>query len=144
MVRLIYASRSAPGLRHEDLWGILTDSRENNPASGVTGMLCHDGRFFLQVLEGEREPVNAIFRAIVGDERHQDVTLLEYAEVEERIFGRWAMAYLSSDALTKEIARRHGPGAAFDPFTMTSAQALALVVDVAQHREATLGGVPEP
>jgi len=46
---------------------------------------------FLQVLEGEFEALNATLEQIFRDTRHEKVQLIEFAEIEERKFGEWAM-----------------------------------------------------
>ena len=53
LVRLLYASRAVDDVSQEELLKILSQSKANNPASGITGVLCSSGRTFLQVLEGE-------------------------------------------------------------------------------------------
>ncbi|MBN2840596.1 MAG: BLUF domain-containing protein, partial [Coriobacteriia bacterium] len=103
LVRLTYASRLMPELGPSDLWDILKTAREHNSAAFITGMLCYDAGSFLQCLEGERDTVNALYRAIIADSRHSDVTLLEYGEIEHRIFSRWAMAYLKPEAITEQL-----------------------------------------
>jgi hypothetical protein len=55
LVRLLYASRAvdtSPGA----IESILSQSREHNPASGITGILCYGGGIFLQAIEGGRSP----------------------------------------------------------------------------------------
>ena len=78
LVRLLYASRSE-GVTQETIEAILAQSRRHNPANGITGILCHSGDVFMQVLEGGRSAVNALYREICKDPRHDAVTLLHYA-----------------------------------------------------------------
>jgi len=58
LVRLIYASRAADTDAGAATESILAQSRAHNPASGITGILCHGGGIFLQALEGGRAQVN--------------------------------------------------------------------------------------
>jgi hypothetical protein len=51
LVRLLYASRVVDA-RPESIESILSQSRQFNPASGITGILCYGGGIFLQALEG--------------------------------------------------------------------------------------------
>ena len=53
IVRCVYASRAATALTSAMLEDILERSRINNPANGITGILCYSGDVFIQVLEGE-------------------------------------------------------------------------------------------
>ena len=91
LVRLMYASRAAESVNHDELVAILKQSKAYNPAAGVTGVLCFSGGIFLQVLEGGRAPLNALYNRIVQDARHREVTLLSYEEIGERCFAGWAM-----------------------------------------------------
>ena len=101
LVRLIYASTAGGSLAPADYQGILAASIKNNCKLDMTGMLCCDGRYFLQCLEGSRLAVNRTYSKIISDPRHKDVLLLSYGEVASRHFGEWAMGYvaLSSDAI---------------------------------------------
>jgi hypothetical protein len=75
-------------------------SIKNNSEANITGMLCCDGRYFLQCLEGSRLAVNRTYSKILSDPRHGNVVLLSYGEVASRHFSEWAMGYaaLSSNA----------------------------------------------
>ena len=72
LVRLMYASRAASAVDQEELSQILRTSARRNPDSGVTGVLCCSGGLFIQVLEGGRAQVNALYRRICADTRHED------------------------------------------------------------------------
>ena len=78
LVRLMYASRAAEHIGADDLAAILKVSKANNPAAGITGVLCSclSNGIFMQVLEGGRDAVNALYNRITRDERHRDPTLL--------------------------------------------------------------------
>jgi hypothetical protein len=73
---------------------ILKTAREHNPRTGVTGVLCHcaTSKIFMQVLEGGRGAVSALYNRIAQDPRHREVALLSYEEIGERSFsaGPWA------------------------------------------------------
>ena len=92
MLQLTYISTATPGLPATTVADILKASRRNNAAAGVTGLLLHDGRRFLQALEGETAMVNRTYERIKADQRHRAVVLLSSAEVTARAFGDWAMA----------------------------------------------------
>lgn len=92
MICLAYLS-SAQGVPDPgDLERILTASRRNNAARGVTGMLCHYDGSFLQFLEGEADQVEATFRTILADDRHAGVLEVFRGPIEERMFPDWTMA----------------------------------------------------
>ena len=45
---------------------------------------CTNAHVFLQVLEGGRDAVSALYNRIAQDPRHRDVALLSYEEIGER------------------------------------------------------------
>ena len=94
LVRCLYASRATAAITDEAVRPIIDVSRRNNQAAGVTGLLCADDRNYVQILEGGREQVSALFKRIMTDNRHNDVTLLSFAEIDTRYYGQWAMARL--------------------------------------------------
>ena len=65
LVRLLYASRAAESVDADALGAILKRSKEHNPSAGVTGVLCFcaDAHIFMQVLEGGRSAVSALYNA---------------------------------------------------------------------------------
>src|SRR5258706_15801183 len=91
LVRLTYASRASNGIHPEGVTAILKGSRENNLAKGISGVLVFSDGIFLQVLEGGRDAVSALYNKIAQDKRHRDVVLLGYDEIPERRFAGWPM-----------------------------------------------------
>jgi hypothetical protein len=134
IVRLIYASKLSVGFGPNDVLKIVDVSEKNNPKRGVTGALCYDPRSFLQCLEGPRDQVNKLYNTIIRDERHTDVTLLYYADVEERAFGEWAMAYVRSDDVTGQLILRFGTSKRFDPYAFSAEQAVRFLSAVVDER----------
>jgi len=71
-------------------------ARANNEDLEVTGALLVTDHYFVQTLEGEEGRVRALFEKIRGDERHDEVILLEEERPVGRVFGKWAMARVSA------------------------------------------------
>ena len=59
LVRLLYASRVVDD-RPETIEAILARSRQFNPSTGITGILCYGGGIFLQAIEGGRSAVSEL------------------------------------------------------------------------------------
>jgi hypothetical protein len=93
MFQLMYASTAAWTMDRGDLNDILDVSRANNRRLGVTGLLLHLDHGFLQVLEGPKDAVLAVFDQIDRDHRHIGVRILIQQEVPERLFGEWSMGF---------------------------------------------------
>lgn len=99
MICMAYLSTAAHPPGAGELDAILSASRRNNLARNVTGMLCHYDGSYLQFLEGEADDVDAIYRRIQGDRRHEAMIQLYRRPVAERLFGEWSMALARVDAM---------------------------------------------
>jgi hypothetical protein len=69
----------------------LDECRRNNAAAGITGMLLYHKGSFFQVLEGERNVVEALYEKILEDNRHKRTTRIIFEPIKERAFGEWTM-----------------------------------------------------
>jgi len=128
LVRLIYASRLKRKTGPDDIEAILAAARERNEREGITGMLCFTTDYFIQCLEGPRSAVNALYRDIMADPRHEEALLLDYREIAARDFEYWAMAYVGPGEINQDILLKHSRARTFDPYTMTAASAHALLL----------------
>jgi len=126
-VRLLYVSHAAGPQTTTMTTSILLQAQKNNAAQGITGLLCQGQGFFLQVLEGDRTRVNALYRKICADKRHHDVDLLLFEEIEERLFGQWAMALIRLSA-DKQRVKIQDPD--FDPYSVSGPQVLHQMLDL--------------
>ena len=112
MLQMIYISTARPELPAKAIDEILSASRRNNHADGITGLLLYDGYHFLQVLEGEAERVRRAYARIKADPRHRALILLSSHDVMERDFGHSSMA-----ALRVRIASGHTVAELVDSLT---------------------------
>lgn len=126
LVRLLFASRAAAAMDADALAAIVRQGVANNPRVGVTGVLCHSGGFFMQVLEGGRDAVSRLYNRIAADPRHRDVVLLNYAEVGERRFAGWAMGQVNLARLNPALLLKYSETATFDPYAVSGAASMAL------------------
>ena len=126
LVRLMYASRAVAAMNQEELHAILRKSKGNNPAAGITGVLCFSGGIFLQVLEGGRAAVNRLYNRIVADPRHTDMELLLYEEIGERRFAGWSMGQVNLSRLNPSLLLKYSATATLDPFTVSGQVSMAL------------------
>ena len=91
MKRLTYISK-ASDLTTEQLNNIAEVSIVNNQRDNITGVLLYLNGIFFQVIEGEEEPIDLLYRKILVDDRHTDILCLKTeCDVSERIFPSWAM-----------------------------------------------------
>lgn len=130
LIRLLYASRAAEALTQEVIESILAQSREHNPALGITGILCWSGDIFMQVLEGGREAVNHLYNEIVRDPRHRDVTLLHYQEISERHFAGWTMGQVNLSKANPSLLLKYSEKPTLDPYAVSGRASLALLEEL--------------
>jgi hypothetical protein len=127
LVRLLYASRAVDDVSQEELMTILSQSKARNPGSGITGVLCSSGRLFLQLLEGGRMQVNALYNQIAADPRHEDVVILSYEEIGERNFAGWSMGLVNLERVNPSLLLKYSESASLDPYGVSGAASLALL-----------------
>jgi hypothetical protein len=129
LVRLLYASR-AVDTSPAAIESILAQSRQHNPVTGITGILCYGGGIFLQAIEGGRQPVSDLFGHIQKDPRHKDVALLHYEEIFERRFGGWTMGQVNLSKLNHAILLKYSEKPELDPYSVSGKVSLALLEDL--------------
>lgn len=130
LVRLLYASRAKAPLTPEVIDAILQASRKGNPAAGVTGLLCHSGDVFMQVLEGGRDVVSALYNRIANDPRHTDVVLLKYEEITERRFAGWSMGQVNLARVNPAILLKYSAKAELDPYAGCGQASMAMLEEL--------------
>ena len=130
LVRLLYASRAAKGVTQAAIDSIMQQSRAHNPAQGITGALCYGGDVYMQVLEGGRGPVNALYNRIVTDARHEQVMLLHYEEVGERRFAGWTMGQVNLGRINPSIVLKYSERPVIDPFAASGRVSMALLEEL--------------
>ncbi len=129
LVRLLYASRAVDASA-EAIESILAQSRQHNPATGITGILCYGGGVFLQAIEGGRSQVSELFSHIMADKRHRDVVLLHYEEIQERRFGGWSMGQVNISKTNHALLLKYSETAELDPYSVSGQVSLALLEDL--------------
>ena len=92
LMRLIYASHPF-GFDDLTLANILTTAQRYNAEKDVTGTLICREDLYLQLLEGDRDDVQALYEKIKRDDRHADATILVQEVTAQRLFppGRCGM-----------------------------------------------------
>lgn len=107
---------------------LLDTSRARNERLRITGALLFNEDRFVQILEGDEEPVMEVLGDILRDTRHTDVDVLPSRLAANRTFAQWSMAFIGTvpgiDAQAFTISKQ------FD-WTRTTTELLsALVLDM--------------
>ena len=77
----------------------------------------------MQVLEGGRDEVNALYNTIVRDARHTDVVLLHYEEIGERRFAGWTMGQANLCKVNPSHPAEYSEKPELDPFAVSGSLA---------------------
>ena len=95
MIHIIYASVETQAISSTQLTELLEKARVKNEDLHLTGMLLYsDGNFF-QVLEGEPDSVDGMYKKLHLDKRHQQLTLIVREPIAKRYFADWSMGFSS-------------------------------------------------
>jgi hypothetical protein len=129
LVRLLYASR-ALDTSPDAIESILHQSRDHNPSTGVTGVLCYGGGIFLQALEGGRMAISELYGHIQRDPRHKDVVLLQYEEISERRFSGWTMGEVNMNRINAAILLKYAEKIELDPYSVSGSVSMALLEEL--------------
>lgn len=123
LTRLLYASTAVGPVTTAVTGTILRSAQKHNSACGITGVLCQGRSVYLQVLEGERSQVDALYGRIAIDPRHTRLVLRHQEDIKTRRYGKWAMAHVDMAHLDHADAAQHPP--AFDPYLATAEEIMA-------------------
>lgn len=98
---LVYASAEKTAMTPDKLKEIVKVSRQRNTAVDITGILLYSKGSFLQVLEGKEHRINALYKKILRDPRHENIVKITTFESNAKIFSDWSMGYaeVSEDEL---------------------------------------------
>jgi hypothetical protein len=127
LVRLLYASHATGEVNCASIQEIMQQSHAHNPHNGITGILCHSDKLFMQVLEGGRDAINALYAKILRDPRHTDVVLLHYEEICERRYAGWTMGQANLSKVNASTMLRFSVLPEINPHAMSGKNSLALI-----------------
>jgi Sensors of blue-light using FAD len=130
LVRLLYVSRAINSVDQATMDAIMAKSRANNPPRGITGILCYSGEVFIQVIEGGRDDVNALYNIISRDPRHQDPVILHYEEIPERRFSGWTMGQANLDRVNPALLLKYSEKPMLNPYAVSGKVSMALLEEL--------------
>jgi len=124
LTRLLYVSKPVGPITTFVTSSILEVCSVNNKKAEITGVLCQGSGIYLQVIEGQRSAINALYSRIISDKRHNQIELLSFEEVGQRRYGQWSMALvqLSIDDPMVQLAHPE-----FDPYSASSKDAIRII-----------------
>lgn len=132
LYRLIYASEPAVPIDAAGVEALLAKARRNNELKAITGLLAFDSRWFLQVLEGDRDILSDLYADLVRDPLHRNLKLIEHVAVRERHFADWSMGFAAAHQQARRIYLRHTSRGQFEPGSLSADAALHVLRELAQ------------
>ena len=91
---LIYVSTTNAPMGRPAFDGLLAQARSFNRTVGITGCLIYQDCYFMQMLEGKKEVLEALMEKVKLDPRHCDVRTVIEGAARRRIFVDWSMDFL--------------------------------------------------
>ena len=124
LTRLLYVSKPVGPITTFVTSSILEVCSVNNKKAEITGVLCQGSGIYMQVIEGQRSAINALYSRIISDKRHNQIELLSFEEVGQRRYGQLSMALvqLSIDDPMVQLAHPE-----FDPYSASSKDAIRII-----------------
>ncbi|MBK8507451.1 MAG: BLUF domain-containing protein [Candidatus Competibacter sp.] len=88
---ILYISNFIETPTEADMEKLLFAARRNNQRDGITGVLLHHGKIFIQCIEGPRDQLDKLYARIEADPRHKNIIKVLDESIETRSFGTWQM-----------------------------------------------------
>jgi len=124
LTRLLYVSKPVGPITTFVTSSILEVCSVNNKKAEITGVLCQGSGIYMQVIEGQRSAINALYSRIISDKRHNQIELLSFEEVDQRRYGQWSMALVQLSINDPMVQLAHPE---FDPYSASSKDAIRII-----------------
>ncbi|TPQ46052.1 hypothetical protein C2U72_26080 [Prosthecomicrobium hirschii] len=98
---------------------ILLSCTTYDNASGLSGALLFNERYFLQSMEGERSLLTNQIIKIAEDQRQSGLTVVSFTPIASRIYPGWTVAYAGHNDAMDSLYFRHSVIGELDPIRMT-------------------------
>ncbi len=104
IVYLSFATRELKANSDQQIDKILDEAQAHNAKKGITGQLIYRGGIFLQLLEGDKKPVEQLLgRILLDNKRHENLKVLLRQPMRKRAFPDWSMAYKKLDNVALDL-----------------------------------------
>jgi hypothetical protein len=93
MKQVIYISNAVNLMDDDELIDLLQKARIKNLELEITGVLLYSLGTFIQVIEGPKNNIDAVFKSIEHDPRHKNIIKLVDKQESKRTFPDWSMGF---------------------------------------------------
>lgn len=90
---ILYVSTAVHTPKAQEIRHLVKKARARNVEAGVTGILLHHDKSFMQYIEGDVDQLERIYQIIRNDKLHQGLSVIVHKPIDHREFPEWAMAY---------------------------------------------------
>jgi diguanylate cyclase (GGDEF)-like protein/PAS domain S-box-containing protein len=104
---LLYVCKARQAMTAQELETLREQAASSNRAAGISGCLLYRDGCFMQLLEGQRDRVRALYDQIRRDSRITDCQLVLESHIEARTFHDWGMAMPSMPNTLTEVSTTH-------------------------------------
>jgi hypothetical protein len=133
--RLIYRSRQAASVVNDlefEVGNIVRSSIRNNRMVNLSGLLVTIQGWFVQVLEGAPDQLEATYQRIAADTRHLEPEVISFEAIARREFRDWDMCARDLSPSDAVIVENLDKRSHFEPGRLTAKSSLRLLSGVAQ------------
>jgi hypothetical protein len=132
LTRLIYVSTASDGVDLNECKQILIQAHARNTNEDLTGLLAFNNQKFLQVLEGSRESISALYSKLLTDPRHRKLEVMGCKEIQERLWPKWSMGFAVANTTNRALFLKHSMRSEFNPYIMTFEAAEKLLLAMSE------------
>lgn len=128
--QIIYCSRNAERMLHAQVHELVEQARTHNATNGVTGILVFNSQYFLQVIEGMPDAVDALYERIQRDARHAQVQTIIEQHTGTKHWQSWSMGLVVCNTSNEAVFLRHFGAKMFDPYAINAQQSESFLSDI--------------
>jgi hypothetical protein len=103
LVELSYVSKATQDMGLSSLVRLFDIAHKWNQGHELTGVLFYENGHFSQILEGKRKDVLFIWEKIQKDYRHTILHLIEFDEIDQRLFPNWALRFYGGNQIARDV-----------------------------------------
>ena len=103
ILRLMYVSQvRIAHLSDDGVNELVQKAIIKNLRLGITGSIIFTGSYFAQSIEGKAREIRALYCVIVRDQRHQNITCIDYRRISRLSFPTWRLSYFGAATYVSE------------------------------------------
>jgi len=106
MYSLIYKSIGKPEFDSAAIFKMLLKAKRFNADNDISGCIIFYKGIFIQLLEGQKAKVEALYDNIKADDRHRDITTLIKTPADKRLWEDWSMAFYDLSGSDKSVTQK--------------------------------------